>query len=201
VLVALWSYLREQVWPRRRELATGSQPWLAVAIAVAFAAWGSHGGLGESKLRDVVPAVLAYGAIGFGFALAGLTIAITIPDAGFTKRLATQTPPPDDPQLSAVRRRRRNRMRQRNANAYSDLLFVFSWTAFVHWLTLIGSIAMVACYGLDHQFVPKGSCVSRTVAGGLIGLLAYSVMQFLVTVLTLSGLGGAYISALRNRAE
>lgn len=196
----LRSYLKREVWQRRLDLLSGFHPWFAIAAGIVSAWVGDETALGRTELRDVVPVLLAYAAIGFGFSLAGLTIAITIPDAGFTSVLATSEPPsPDAPGLTKRQRRRRRRLVRRGANAYLDLLFVFSWTAVVHWVTLIWSVGLVVAYGLDHPFLPAGSCVARAAAGVLVALVVYSVMQFLTTVLTLDALGSTYVARLRAR--
>jgi hypothetical protein len=187
---------------RRRELVADSHLWLAVAAGVAAALFGADAAIGEAMLKDVVPAVLAYAAIGFGFALAGLTISITIPDAGFARLLATAKPPdPKKKGLSRATRRRRRRAlkREEPPNAYLDLMFVFSWTALVHWLTLAWGAGMVAACGLDREFFGDSACWPlRAASGVLAALVVYAVLQFLGAVLTLAGLGSVYVSRLRG---
>jgi hypothetical protein len=74
---------------------------------VALAAPGLPG---STKLGEVLTIVLAYAATAFGFSVAGLTVALTLPDAAFVHELATKKPTGKFAELT------------RKPNAYSDLL-------------------------------------------------------------------------------
>jgi uncharacterized membrane protein (DUF485 family) len=85
-------------------------------------------------------------------------------------------------------------------NAYADLLFVYSWTAILHWLVIVLSFALVLVVGFDHRLGGTRISTSTRVFDGLLVLLvSYATMQFLITVVTLSQVGRHYIRELRDR--
>src|SRR4051794_24654712 len=81
-------YAREQIRPRWREIATEPECLLAMGLGLAGAIWGDRLTVADSKVGDVVTVVLAYAAVAFGFCLAGLTVAMTLPDERFAVTLA-----------------------------------------------------------------------------------------------------------------
>jgi hypothetical protein len=86
-------------------------------------------------------------------------------------------------------------------SGYSDLLFVFSWTAVVHWAVIVfGLVELVACdYGGALVETPY-DLLARLRLGLLTFLVLYAVFQFLITLITLSQVGNRYIEHLRDRA-
>lgn len=189
----LLSYLVEQVRPRLREIVTEPEALLALCIAVAAGLWANQVALGDSRIGDVLTIVLAYAAVAFGFCLAGMTLAMSLPDAQFVDTLAKK----NEPTSSQWRKRR---LRGFEENAYSRLLFVFSWTAVLHWMAIVIAFAMLTAGGFDGRFLPKdASPGQRVLVGFLAFFLVYAAMQFLVTLVTLSQVGNAYISELRKR--
>lgn len=205
----LWSYLRTQVGPRAGDLFTEPEIWLSVAIGIAAALGGWCLPIADSDAGDVAALVIAYAAVAFGFSLAGLTFALT-PGKEFKAKIASL---PTDPRGKRKKRRehRRESPGQSNAerehqrehdrrlvhNAYSDLLFVFSWTALAHWIVIVLGFATVVGRGYDEELLPRYASVPTHVLFGLLAAsLAYAVMQFLVTVITLSQVGRAYVDTL-----
>jgi hypothetical protein len=192
-----WTYLAEQVRPRWREIVTEPEWWLAVAVALVGALWGHRLALGDSKIGDVLTAVLAYAAVAFGFCLAGLTVALTLPDQRFAVSLAkleAQTP------LKGFARWRRTKGEAFTESAYGKLLFVFSWTAALHWVVIVLAFVLLAARGYDAALIPDdASWWTRGITSMLALFLIYAGMQFLVTLITLSQVGNAYIDDLRSR--
>jgi hypothetical protein len=210
----LLTYCHEQIWMRRRELLTGSELYIAGAIGIAALVLGPEVAVGRAKLGDVLTVVLAYAAVAFGFCVAGLTVSLTLPDINFTRLLAVfRLPEPAGNGWRAkLRRRRYRRMQKRSLrgnpvepNAYSDLLFVFSWTALAHWIAIVWGCGVFVACGSDAQFLPKHPIGARISDAVLVALLAYAALQFLLTLLTISGVGSVYIATLRrgedDRAE
>lgn len=112
----------------------------------------------DTSLGDAVAVTIAYAAIAFGFAVAGLTVALTLPDDKFVHHLATAKP-----------KNERLRNNPRKPNAYSDLLFVYSWTALLHWLVIVCSFAMVFGLGYDHRLGGDNvSALTRATDGLLV---------------------------------
>lgn len=181
---SLWRYLRTQVWPRRRDIACKVQVIAAVIAGVVVAMIGDRLGLDDLKVDTLVTGVFAYAALALGACLTGLTVALTLPDRSFAHFLAAE-----------------KRQDKPEANAYRDLIFVFSWTAIAHWSVI--ALALVTFLGLGNRDVPTlaGDC---SLGGALIVLLVaalvYAMAQFLVTIITLSEVAEVYISwVLRSK--
>jgi hypothetical protein len=184
------SYLRDQVYPRRTELIRDGQLWIAVILGGSVAVFASDWGIANSTVGDILTVVLAYAAVAFGFCLAGLTVALTLPDEKFVYRLATMEP--SEHQMANKRR---------VANAYSDLLFVFSWTAIAHWLVIcFGVFILVAC-GSEHKLVAGSYGPNERLLLGILSfLVVYALSQFLITLITLSQVGNRYVGELKSRS-
>src|SRR3954454_20199243 len=133
---AIRSYLDEEVRPRSRQILRSSQFWIATLIAVSFAFFGADFAIATATVGQFVTVVLAYAAVAFGFCLAGLTVALTLPDASFVHHLATKKP-----SIEQVEKR------GYVPNAYSDPLFVFSWTAIAHWLVIAAGLVLLTWLG------------------------------------------------------
>lgn len=189
---AFASYIAEQIRPRGREIATEPEALFAVAAGIAAAIWLGCIELGDSKVGDVLTVVLAYAAVAFGFSVAGLTVALTLPNAEFVDKLANMDEEPS-------RSRRKRRPAGFRDNAYSRLLFVFSWTAVLHWGVIATGFAMLIVRGYDAKLMPDDACFGiRVLVGAVTFFLVYAAAQFLVTLVTLSQVGNAYISTLRT---
>ena len=184
MLDAIWQYAKEEAIPRRWRILINGHLFLAMVVGVVI--YTSAEGTTFSKLRvgELTGALLTYGAIALGFSLAGLTIALTLPDKEFAKVLALKVLP----KLPS------------NQNAYSDLLFVFSWTGILHWIVIVLALCFSFLVGQEHQIVPDGAGrLRRSLVAVFATIVIYSVCQFLVTLITLSQVGQSYIEDLRRR--
>ena len=84
-------------------------------------------------------------------------------------------------------------------NALSGLLFVFTWTAVVHWLAIVSLIVALVFDGGDPRtFVADRSITLRVIIGSVSFLCTYALLRFLITVLTLAHVGLHYINQLRK---
>jgi hypothetical protein len=156
----------------------------------AVAVFASHWGIATSTVGDILTVVLAYAAVAFGFCLAGLTVALTLPDEKFVHKLATMEPS-----------ERQVIKKSRAVNAYSDLLFVFSWTAVAHWLVIsFGLFLLVAC-GAEHKLVAGSYGLNERLTLGVFSFfVVYALCQFLITLITLSQVGNHYVGELKSRS-
>jgi hypothetical protein len=196
VIAGLARYLRWQVAPRWFSILGGSEFWISAAIAVVFGVFIGHHRVGSAKVGDVVTALLAYAAVAFGFSVAGLTIALTLPDENFTRELATASKAPPKSKWQRLKSRVES-----NSDAYSDLLFVFSWTAVANWCTVVVGFALLMVWGFDAAVIPvHPTTAHRATASLLVFLASYAICLFLVTLFTLSQVGRVYITQLRRRA-
>jgi hypothetical protein len=189
MISALFAFARREAFPRAGMIVISSEFAIALAGAVLFVIFGDELAIGRSATGDIVFAVLAYAAIGFGFAVAGLTVVLTAPDRVFASRLAWS-----DPSISGIADT------PPANNSYSTLLFIFSWTALAHWLVVIVSLTVLAALGSDTALLAEGSSFRHSAAVGLLaGVTVYAVELFLVTLITLSDVGDSCIKTLQTR--
>lgn len=177
---ALKVYFVEDVGPRFWEILFSVETGLAVLAGWAAIRFCS--GMDDPTRLAVISAGLSYASIAFGFCIAGMTIALTLPDRNFAVTLAKR-----HPNGSA-------------SDSYSALLFVFSWTAVVHWAAIILFIValMLPKAGLAADLP---DWLSKAFLGLTGAVSALGLIQFLLTVMTLTQVGKAYIKNLLKVAE
>jgi hypothetical protein len=82
-------------------------------------------------------------------------------------------------------------------SSYLDLLFVFSWTAVCHWLLVVSAIAAILLRGTAPALLTASDgCGWRVFVSWFSAICAYSLIQFLMTVITLSQVGELYSKEL-----
>jgi hypothetical protein len=175
----LFQYFRDEGWPRLRQIVASPESVIALLVAGAFLRWGDRFFSQSPKIGDLATGLIAYAAIALGFCVAGLTISLTLPDQDFAAKLACLKDDGD------------------STNAYSDLLFVFSWTAIAHWLALVVLFGLTLFAESTSPLLPLGHTHLR---GWIVSLIAcictYCLIQFLITLITLSQVGNIYIKHL-----
>jgi hypothetical protein len=177
MLKPLGQYLKAEAAPRWQAIFFTWETLFSLAIVGVFVKCGDRLFETYPKVSDITTGVIAYASIALGFCVAGLTISLTLPEPKFTLRLATHG--------------------GQKTSAYSDLLFVFSWTAFAHWIAVLTLFAFVLFVDGSAPLLPKGHSVSRTwVVALTAGLVSYCLCQFLITLITLSQVGSVYIKFL-----
>jgi hypothetical protein len=175
----IFQYLRDEGVPRLGKIVVSPESLIAVLVACAFLRWGDQCFSQSPKIGDLTTGLIAYASIALGFCVAGLTISLTLPDQDFATKLACLKKE-DEP-----------------TNAYSDLLFVFSWTAIAHWCALIVLFALTLFGESTSSLLPAGHSRFRGWIVSLIaGICAYCLCQFLITLITLSQVGNIYIKHL-----
>lgn len=178
----IWSYGRRQVWPRLRRIII--QPQVALCLAVSIACFHFATRLPCSQLRpsDLGVLMLAYAAIALGFCITGMALVLTLPNEKFLNLLQGH--------------------KVDGQSSYLDLLFVFSWTAVSHWLLVVGAIIVFCFRGeSEHLLVPADPLLWKAFVSWLFGVCAYSLIQFLLTVITLSQVGQLYSDELAKGAR
>jgi hypothetical protein len=181
MIKACLRYLQQEAAPRWRGIIFTADFVLSVAVGYAVGTWGHHVLPESTKVSDVGIALLTYAAIALGFCLAGLTLVLTLPHENFVKRLVSV------------------RSRTKDHDSYSDLLFVFSWTALLHWAILFISIVVLLLWGAQQPILsPYSSLRHRIFVGIVSGLTVYCLFQFLITLITLSQVGRVYIKSIRE---
>lgn len=179
MLKPLFQYLRDDGVPRLRQIVISPESLIAVLVVFAFLKWGDHFFSQFPKIGDLTTGLIAYASIALGFCVAGLTISLTLPDQDFATKLAC--------------------LKENNepTNAYSDLLFVFSWTAIAHWFALIVLFTLTLFTESTSSLLPSGhSCLRGWIVSLVGGICVYCLCQFLITLITLSQVGNTYIKHL-----
>lgn len=154
--------------------------WVAAAVGVLLGYWGGFLIPATTKVGGIAMALLTYAAIALGFTLAGLTLVLTLPNDDFVNLLWETTP------------------NKKKNNSYSDLIFIFSWTALIHWLIVFISILLVLLVNPEQAAFQEKK--HRLLSGIITGLGMYALFQFLVTLITLAQVGSTYIAHLRKQA-
>lgn len=182
MIKASHSYITREVFPRWKTILIASDFWIAVIIGISVGLWGDCISLGSSKIASGAVAILTYAAIALGFCLAGLTLTLTLPNSDFVKKLATTTPP------------------KSKTNSYSNLLFVFSWTAILHWILVVISVLALVFFDSDAQLLlNSATAVRRIIVGLTFFYISYGLFHFLITLITLSQVGSVYIKIIEKQ--
>jgi hypothetical protein len=177
-------YCREEVWPRKRRIVLTSGFVIAALMGVTCGLYGEEVLPNKTKVLDVGMALLTYAAIAQGFCLAGLTLLLTLPNDKLLSLLANHRDEPDAP------------------DAYSDLLFVFSWTAVIHWMLLLVSVVLLVIAGSQQDVWPTTPSLRYRIVGGFVcGFSLYNLFQFLITLITISQVGRLSIVLRQNESS
>jgi hypothetical protein len=178
---ALRQYLSDEGVPRWRKIVLTPESFISLAVGLTFVLFGDALFSAFPKVGDLTTGLIAYMSIALGFCVAGLTISLTLPDQDFAVTLATKQP-------------------EEKTSAYSDLLFVFSWTAVVHWSALVMLFAVVLFVDSGAVLLPKGHYPLRTwVVAVIAAVCVYCLCQFLITLITISQVGSVYIGHLAKK--
>jgi hypothetical protein len=182
MLKPLAQYVKDEGIPRWRNILLTPETFIAVTVVAIFLLYGGELFATSPKIGDLTTGLIAYASIALGFCVAGLTISLTLPDRDFASHLATLKRP------------------GQSTNSYSDLLFVFSWTAIAHWGTILVLFVVILLTESNSALLPIGHTKGRTVIVSLIaGICTYCLCQFLITLITLSQVGAVYIRHLAQR--
>jgi hypothetical protein len=175
----IFQYLRDEGAPRWSNIVIAPETFISVLTGYAFMHFGWKWFSTSPKVADLTTGMIAYAAIALGFCVAGLTISLTLPDHDFASQLACRKEPDE------------------RTNAYSDLLFVFSWTAIVHWGALVSLFAVLLFNEGSSALVPTGcSFLRKSSISAVAAICTYCLCQFLITLITLSQVGRVYIQHL-----
>lgn len=178
---SLIRYLCEEAAPRWRSILLTSSPFAAAAIAVTASKILMV--KGDCLVAHVfLNAALTYSSIAFGFSVAAITVCLALGDTRFITHMVTTS------------------AKGHAHDTYSDLIFVFTWTAFVHILLVTSCVVGLFTFGsTDPLFHVSTEWYETGATGFVVALLCYCVMQFLITVLTLSSVGKVYILFIKGK--
>lgn len=184
VVKVTFRFVRTAVLPRMNEIVFTQDVLLSLVIGIA-AFFASARVFGHAaKLSDLTIGFVGYAAIALGFCVGGITIALTLPDRDFMGRLATLE------------------VEKKEGDALSSLLFVFVWTAFIHWCSIAIALLFLLFFGHIEatELVNRGLTPRICLAVGT-SIASYTLLQFLITTLTLWQVGSLYIGKLKRDAQ
>ena len=171
----LGAYIKGEVKPRLRRILVQPQVILAGVISGACFLFGTRLSSAQLKLSDIVGMILTYAAIAFGFCITGMALVLTLPSDRFLSTLQA------------------HKLDSGGQSSYLDLLFVFSWTAVCHWLLVVVAIIALLVRGMVPVLLNEWDGWGwRLLISWFFGLCTYSLIQFLLTVITLSQVGQLY---------
>jgi hypothetical protein len=179
MLKAIGYYIKDEALPRWTKILFNWECAVTLGVVAIVVKDGDRLFALYPKLSDLTTGVIAYASIALGFCIAGLTISLTFPDANFTTYMSQTS---------------------HKSSPYSDLLFVFSWTAVAHWVAVVTMFAVILLVDGSQTLLPAGHSTVRLWGVALVaGLCVYCLCQFLITLITLSQVGSAYIKFLRSK--
>src|SRR5579884_687770 len=180
MLKPIYQYAKDEAWPRWRKIVLTPETLISVGIVVLFWKFGAALFAEYPKISDITTGLIAYASIAMGFCVAGLTISLTLPEPRFTLQLSSE--------------------QNQKPSHYSDLLFVFSWTAIAHWCAVLILFAVILLADGSKTLLPAGHSGFRTAVVAVVsGICVYCFCQFLITLITLSQVGHVYIKFLRSK--
>jgi len=184
-------YFSDEVWPRRGAILRDETAYVAMAAGVVSAVVGGRIGLGHVSVGVSTVGVMAYSAIAFGFCVGGIAMALALPQTLLLPLLA-HSPKCEDREISDARSGRRARK-----TSFSNLVFVYSSSAIVHWVALVLAFVTLLTLG-DHAYLlAAGSGAPQHFLVGLwIGSVVYAVLTFLKAVITMSQVANAYATRM-----
>lgn len=183
ILHVTWRFASEAIIPRAPEIVYTQDSLIAIILGIAAGFESAHIFLHSAKLSDLAVGFIGYAAIALGFCVGGITIALTLPDKDFVVRLATLN------------------IETKEGDALSSLLFVFCWTAFVHWCSLVLALLFLLTFGhIEASELVNAGLWPRILLGGAVAVAAYTLMQFLITTLTIWQVGRSYICKIKRDA-
>lgn len=181
---AVQDFWKNEFWPRKRRIFISAHSGIALAFGVGVAVWGHRFSAKEITTTDLSLALITYAAIALGFSLSGLTLALTLPNQKFARRLVE------------------SRVDSGSLNSYSTLIFVFAWTAIVHWLLVVASMCTLILDGGRKPILDLTTNGWKCSAFGLVAALCtYCLLQFLITLITLTQIGRAYLVILAQEKD
>lgn len=184
ILRVLFRFARDGVRGRVEEIVFTQESFLSIAAGFAFAIWGQKICADSAKLSDFSLGFLGYAAIALGFCVGATTVALTLPERSFLLKLAT------------------TERKSKPGDALSGLLFIFCWTAVVHWFVIVWLIILLTIFGhCETVLFVSPTPFTRALGGLTVSACSYALMQFLITVLTLWQAGTAFIHDLRQQAN
>jgi len=173
----------DEIFSRRRQLISEQQLLFSILLGGVLALFGSNFGYQETSKDSVVNALLNYSAIAMGFSVTCVSLCLTLADPRFLKKLSLH-----EIEVDGQKR-----------DAFSQLIFVFTWTSFLHSLCIFILILAILTTGENEKLFSEDfrffERISFFVSSSLV---LYALSQFMVSLITMFQLGKSYVIFLRD---
>lgn len=188
-------YWRDWLQPFAKSVAVSFEAVSSTLLGLATAICGNTWPLGSVFVGDLGTGLLTYAAISFGFSVTATALILAVPHQAFFRWLVTLG--------SGDEGNGKGERAVASANdAYSKLLFVFSWTSLLHWLLIVVIIVAVVLRGVSAPVFPVGErWEERVVSGVIVSVTAAALMQFLVALVTLAQFSRVFVLFLSQEAK
>lgn len=166
---SLWTYFAEEVVPRYPRILFTSHPWVAATVALAVAA--DIAPVAEkTNFFEIASPLLTYDTVVIGFCVTAMAICFS-----FSKRFSSVL----------------CKIKIGKFSAYEDLIFVFSWTSFIH---MFASLIIIVIYAAIGDFniynVVKNGFSFQVFLFFFVQI--YSILQFFITIVTVHQVAKLY---------
>jgi hypothetical protein len=179
MIKSILHYIKNETHPRICCIILGSEFLISALLCLLMGYFGPKLGLDKVKISSLSGAFLNYSAIAFGFAVTGMTLAISIPSKELAVKMA------------------KTKVSKNHHSTYSDLIFVFSWTAVVHLISILACLSFIMLT-TDTQMILSSppQRIERALLAASSFLMLYGLANFLITIITISQVGAVYINDL-----
>lgn len=171
----------DEVKPRKNTIFLSDHALIAILFSLLLSLIGDFLGFESLKKESVVSALFNYSSIAMGFCVTCVTMCLTMGDKEFVKHLCS------------------HKTLENKSDSFSDLIFVFSWTAVCHWLSII--ILVIATLNTNDNetlFSNSFNIAERISFLFSSAVIFYSLLQFLITIITTMQVGKVYSKFLKN---
>ena len=167
------SYVSKQAAKQYGRVLFTTHPYLSGVIAISYYFYREDLRRAELSLSSLFAVFLTYNTVVFGFCIAALALAIAIPNEQFLKFISERD--------------------EKNRTPYRDLIFVFSWTAVVHWISFVFLFSITIFEGVNYIIPPDNFSILPVFIFYLFAWVQlYALFQFLVNIFTVFEVADLY---------
>lgn len=176
-------YFAGQVRPRLRAIVFHRTTYLACFASVVLYVCARWTTFGDVPIEAIRTNLTAYAALSFGASISGCILILTLPSREFI-RIASS-----------------HRIGGRRQSSYSDLLFVFTFSAVAQLWTIGVVVAMFALGGSEAVLADGARATHHLLFLLAAFVVVFSLVRLVVVVTTVSQLGVVIESAVREEGD
>ena len=163
-----------------RKIAFSANPYIALIIALLFAIQPDQLSIHPYNIKDITNVTTNYNLVILGFSITAIALVIAIPSPEFLQFIANEKVKGNSP--------------------YRDLIFVISWTSFLHLMSFMLSIFFIFYLGGEFVFVFDGSITALYITSWIyLFFQTYSILQLVNVVIATFFLADLYAQHLAQK--